>query len=144
MKAVHIISLIARLALMATLALGLLDWIFGVSFISIHMVLGITGAVGLLALGVVAVFTLGMRLLGVGSMVYALVLPIFGMTQSRILPGDLHWLIRTAHLLVGLGAMGVAMLVDRRYRRRGRAIATGATGATGASGPKAAAISATH
>lgn len=120
MRAVHIVSLIARLALMATLALGLLYWIFQISVISIHMALGITGAVGLLALGVVAIFTRGMRLLGVGSMVYAVILPVFGMVQSRILVGNPHWLIQTAHLLVGLGAMGVAMLVDRRYQRRAK------------------------
>lgn len=121
MPAIHIISLIARLALMATLVLGLLFWIFGVSYISIHMILGITGAVGLLVLGMVAVSTRGMRLLGVGSILYAVILPVFGMTQSRILIGDLHWLIRTAHLLVGLGAMGVAMLVEKRYQRREQA-----------------------
>lgn len=121
MKAVHFVSLIARLALMATLALGLLYWIFDISYINIHMSLGITGAVGLLALGIVAILTRGMRLLGVGSTIYAIILAVFGMTQSRILPGDLHWLIQTAHMLVGLGAMGVALLVDRRYQRRAKA-----------------------
>src|SRR5438270_12323632 len=35
MRAVHIVSLIARLALMATLVLGLLYWIFHISFINI-------------------------------------------------------------------------------------------------------------
>lgn len=121
MRAVHIVSLIARLALMAALLLGLLYWIFNISFINIHMWLGITGATGLLALGVVAIFTRGMRLLGVGSVVYAVILPIFGMTQTRILPGDLHWLIRTAHLAVGIGAMMVALRVERRYRHRAKA-----------------------
>ncbi|MGZ3679336.1 MAG: hypothetical protein ACXWQR_12325 [Ktedonobacterales bacterium] len=120
MRAVHIISLIARLALMAALLLGLLYWIFHISFINIHMWLGITGATGLLALGMAAIFTRGMRLLGVGSMVYAVILPVFGMTQTRILPGDLHWLIQTAHMLVGIGAMMVTLQVERRYQRRAK------------------------
>lgn len=135
MRAVHIVSLIARLALMATLLLGLLYWIFHLSFISIHMILGITGAVGLLALGVVAVFTRGMRLLGVGSIVYAVILPVFGMTQVRILPGEMHWLIQTAHMLVGIGAMMVVLRVEKRYRRR-------AETATSTAEPKEAAIQA--
>ncbi|HEX8033672.1 MAG TPA: hypothetical protein VF510_07480 [Ktedonobacterales bacterium] len=126
MRAVHIISLIARLALMAALLLGLLHWIFHISFINIHMGLGITGAVGLLTLGVVAVFTRGMRWLGVGSIVYAVILPVFGMTQSRILPGNLHWLIQMAHLAVGIGAMMVALRVERIYRRRDKATASAA------------------
>ncbi len=137
MRTVHIISLITRLALIATLVLGLLFWIFGVSYITLHMILGITGAAGLLVLGVAAVSTRGMRLLSVGSIVYAVILPVFGMTQERILVGDLHWLIRTAHLLVGLGAMGVAMLVDKRYQRWG-------TTATSATKPKPTAMSAAH
>lgn len=117
MRAVHIISWIARLAFMATLVLGLLFWIFHISFISVHMLLGLTGALALLVLGVVATFTPGIRPLGIGTVLYAFVLPTFGLTQSQILLGNLHWLIQTAHLLVGIGAMAVAQQLDKRYQR---------------------------
>jgi hypothetical protein len=46
---------------MATLVLGLLFWIF---HISVHMLLGLSGALSLLVLGVVATFTPGMRPFG--------------------------------------------------------------------------------
>lgn len=72
MRAVHIISLIARVALMATLVLGLLFWIAQISFLSmllnilvqigftsIHELFGLTGVLALLVLGTVAVFTGG-------------------------------------------------------------------------------------
>ncbi len=117
MRAVRIISWIARVTLMATLALGLLFWITQISFISIHMLLGLTGVLSLLVLGTVAVFTRGIRLLGAGSMVYAFIVPAFGLTQSMILVGNLHWLIQTAHLLVGIGAMVLAQVIDKRYQR---------------------------
>src|SRR5712692_156084 len=129
MKAVRIISWIARIALMATMVLGLLFWITQISFIGIHMLLGLTGALSLLVLGTVAVWTRGIRLLGAGSMIYALIVPTFGLTQSMILVGNLHWLIQTAHLLVGIGAMALAQVIEKRYRRLRRA-ASGAAGAS--------------
>jgi hypothetical protein len=129
MRAVHIISLIARVALMVTMALGLLFWIAQISFLSmllnilvqigftsIHELFGLTGVLALLVLGTVAVSTSGIRLLGVGSMVYAVMVPVFGLTQSMILVGNLHWLIQAAHLLVGIGAMALAQLIDKRHQ----------------------------
>jgi hypothetical protein len=129
MRAVRIISLIARLALMATMVLGLLYWIAQIPFLSmllnilvqigftsIHELLGLTGVLSLLVLGTVAVFTRGIRLLGVGGMIYALIVPAFGLTQSLILVSNLHWLIQAAHLLVGIGAMYLARGIERRYQ----------------------------
>ncbi len=126
MRAVRIISWIARVALMATLVLGLLFWITQIDIISIHMLLGLTGILSLLVLGTVAVFTRRIRLLGAGSMVYALMVPVFGLTQSMILVGNLHWLIQTAHLLVGLGAMALVQVISTRYRRLKRAASNAA------------------
>lgn len=122
MKAVRIISWIARIALMATMVLGLLFWITQISFIGIHMLLGLTGVLSLLVLGTMAVSTRGIRLLGAGSIVYALMVPAFGLTQSMILVGNLHWLIQTAHLLVGIGAMVLTQVIEKRYRHLRKAV----------------------
>src|SRR5258708_5367706 len=129
MKAIRLISLIARVALMVTLGLGLLYWVaqlFGwsgplvflaqIGFPNIHEVFGIIGVLGLLILGSGAVFTKGSRLLGMGSIIYALLVPAFGMTQTVILVGNLHWLIRAAHLLVGIGAMMLVIRIEKRYQ----------------------------
>ncbi len=116
MKAVHIISWIARVALMVTLVLGLLFWIAQMSLISLHILFGLIGVLSLLVLGMVAVFTRGLMLLGVGSIMYALIVLAFGMTQDMILEGNLYWLTQAAHLLVGIGAMALALVIDKRYR----------------------------
>ncbi|HKD76605.1 MAG TPA: hypothetical protein VKB76_13965 [Ktedonobacterales bacterium] len=116
MSTVRIISWIARVAFMATMVLGLLFWIIQLNLISLHMLFGITGVLALLVLSVVAIFTKGIRSLGTVSAGYAILVPIFGLTQSTLLIGNLHWLIQTAHLLVGIGAMGWAQVIDRRYR----------------------------
>jgi len=40
------------------------------------------------------------------------------MTQDSLLTGDLHWLIKVVHLLVGLGAVGQAESLAVRSLRR--------------------------
>lgn len=129
MRTIRLISLLARVALMITLGLGLVFWLAQlflwdgllvllaqIGFPSIHEWFGTLGVLGLLILGSVAVFTKGSRLLGAGSMLYALLVPAFGLTQTLLLVNDLHWVIRLAHLLVGIGAMMLVLRIEKRYR----------------------------
>src|SRR5215468_7800290 len=115
MIAVRFIRGIAGVAGLGALTLGLLFWVASMNFISIHMLFGLVVALSLLILGIVGVFTRGMRLLGALGIVYALLVPAFGVTQATLLVGNLHWLIQTAHLLVGLGALALIGVLSRRY-----------------------------
>ena len=117
MIAVRIIQWVAGLAGLGALTLGLLFWIAQVNDINIHMLFGLTVALALLVLSIVMVATRGTRLLGAVGIVYALILPVFGLTQSGILIGSMHWLIQAAHLLVGLGALALAGIMATRYMR---------------------------
>jgi hypothetical protein len=130
MRAVRLVSLLARVALMITLVLGLLNWIAQllrwsglsvflahIGFPAIHELFGATGALGLLILGGLALWTRRSRALGAAGVIYALLFPVFGMTQTLMLTGSLHWLIRVAHLLVGLGAMALVQRIEKRYQR---------------------------
>jgi deazaflavin-dependent oxidoreductase (nitroreductase family) len=115
---------------MLTLALGLLYWIaqlfvwsgllvllVQIGFPNIHEWFGIIGVLGLLILGGMAVWTPGNRLLGAGGIIYALLVSAFGMTQTLILVGNLHWLIRAAHLLIGIGAMMLVLMIEKQHHR---------------------------
>lgn len=62
------------------------------------------------------------------TVVWGLVLPVFGMTQTRILPGSGHWVIRVLHLLVGLGALRLAEALATRITGRTEVAAAGASG----------------
>lgn len=117
MIAVRVIVWIARLAGLGALLLGLLFWIAQVDLITFHMLFGLTLGLSLLVLSLIMVFSKGMRLLGAAGIVYAFILPIFGLTQSRLLIGNLHWLIQAAHLLVGLGALALVQVIYTRYER---------------------------
>lgn len=126
MIAVRIIRGITGVAGLGALTLGLLFWIANMNFISIHMLFGLTVALSLLILGIVGVFTRGLRLLGSIGIVYALILPVFGLTQATLLVGSMHWLIQTAHLLVGLGGLALAGIIGTRYLRLNSAAAKAA------------------
>jgi hypothetical protein len=78
------------------------------------MLFGLIVALALLILAVLAVFTTGLARLGAIGTVYALVMPIFGVTQQTILVGDLHWLVETAHLAVGFGAVALIGTISAR------------------------------
>ncbi|MBI3972492.1 MAG: hypothetical protein HY332_14525 [Chloroflexi bacterium] len=52
------------------------------------------------------------------AVVWGIVVPVFGLTQSGMLVGPWHWVIQVAHLLVGMGAMGQAEGLARRIKGR--------------------------
>src|SRR5215469_14597485 len=90
---IRILLRTGQLAGIGAVTLGLLHWFFRISFIEIHMLFGLFVTLALLIAGSVAVFTKGLRVLGVMAIVFALIVPVFGMTQMLILVGDFHWLI---------------------------------------------------
>src|SRR6266567_6303577 len=96
--------IIATIAALVAVAFGMGTYTHA-NFTNIHMLFGLIVALALLILAVMAVFTSGLRRLGAIGIVYALIVPIFGVTQQMILVGDLHWLVQAAHLMVSFGSI---------------------------------------
>ena len=102
---------IARLTGLFQLVVGLAFWTGNLlQLLQLHMLAGLIFTLAFLAivlLAAVARVGTGSVLLG---LVWAIVVPVLGMTQSMILngPDDPHWLVKVAHLLVGFGAVGFA------------------------------------
>lgn len=112
----RILQTVVGLAGLTALGLGLLIWLAGFdALISIHMLFGLTVAIGLLVMSSIAVATRGLRAWGIAGIIYAIIVPIFGITQFQLLIGDLHWLIQTLHLLVGIGAVVLTGILGARY-----------------------------
>src|SRR5260221_2028046 len=95
MKTIRLISLVARVALIVTLGLGLLYWIAQlfvwigllvflaqIGFPDIHEGFGTIGVLGLLILGTVAGFTQRSRVLRGGSMIYSFLVPALWRTPQ--------------------------------------------------------------
>jgi len=114
---VRIFQWITGLAGFGALALGLLDWIANISFINVHMLFGFTVTLALLVLSILMLLIRRMRAWGLVGIVYALIIPVFGLTQDTLLVGNFHWMIRIAHLLVGIGALALAGIMAQRYMR---------------------------
>jgi hypothetical protein len=52
------------------------------------------------------------------ALLWGAVVPVFGMTQTQILPGSFHWIVQVLHLVVGLAALALAETLARRIRGR--------------------------
>ena len=101
--------------------LGLLLWAgVGLRWIPLHMFIGIVFVLALLTLAVRGLRLAASRGLGAFTVAWGILVVAFGMSQAQIMPGENHWIIRTLHLIVGLGAMGLAGALAASMARAGR------------------------
>jgi hypothetical protein len=121
----RILNWTGPIAGIGALTLGLLHWFFHISFLEFHILFGIIVTLALLASGLVALFTKGLRVLGALAMVCAVIVPVFGMAQMQILVGNFHWVVRVAHLLVGAAAINLTERICGQYIKSKQKPATG-------------------
>ena len=119
----RILQIIVGLAGLCALVLGLFIWIANSELTDTHMLFGLLVTLGLLVMSTIALTTRGLRIWGTVGIVYAIIVLIFGVSQSTMLIGNLHWLIQTLHTLVGIGAIVLTGFLGARYRtlKRGEA-----------------------
>ncbi len=107
--ATTIFQWLARMTGLTQIILGLLFWIgYARALIPLHMLIGLVLVLALFVLAILAAFAGVSRMLVVLAVVWSLVVPIFGVTQTQLLPGAWHWVIQVLHLLVGLAAIRLA------------------------------------
>ncbi|MFL5578414.1 MAG: hypothetical protein ACJ79S_20870 [Gemmatimonadaceae bacterium] len=114
---------IIRLGVLVELVLGLLVWAGRGTpgLVSLHIQIGFLIVLALLALAVVALAAGAPRGRAVGAIAWAVLLPVVGFGQLRWMPGTAHWVVQLLHLLLGLGAAGLAEPLARRVLARGAA-----------------------
>jgi hypothetical protein len=124
---------VVRITGLLQLVLGLAFWSGNLlQYVQFHMFAGYIFTLAVLAVVVLAAFArVGLWLVLVG-IVWVVVVPVLGMTQTQFLPGDFHWIVRVVHLLVGVGAIGFAdRLAGAVLARRARETALTAEAAGG-------------
>ena len=118
--ATTVIGMAIRVLGLIMIVLGLLFWTGNaLNLITLHMLIGIVVVLLVWALAIMAArngVSLGLVALGI---VWGLIVVALGMTQARLLPGDLHWIIKVLHLLVGIGALGIAERLAGTIKRGG-------------------------
>jgi hypothetical protein len=111
----RLIRVCISVAGIAALLLGLLIWSGrALSLLPVHMLLGLILSVTLLVVAALALRALRSWKLAALLIIVALIMPLFGIKQTTLLPGDGHWVIRFLHLLVGMAAMGLGHATARR------------------------------
>jgi len=119
MQATLTISLmLVRISGVLLLILGLLIWTEGAGgLIPIHMLLGLVLVLSMWVLAAVSTRAGVSTGLAAGVAVGGLVVLVFGMTQTSLLPGGSHWVIQILHLLVGMAAVASGEVIGGTVRR---------------------------
>lgn len=111
-----------RLAGIVQIVLGLLFWSGNaIGMIPIHMTVGYVLVITLWVLALMGLAARGDVPLGLVllALVWGAIVPVLGLNQGRLLPGDFHWIIKVLHLLIGLIAIGLGEEIARRILARG-------------------------
>jgi hypothetical protein len=96
----------------AQIVLGLLFWAgHSLTLIPLHTRVGYAFVILLWALAAFAAGAGASPRLAGGTFLWGLAVAVVGMQHSRWLPGELHWVIQTLHLLLGGVAMGLARVL---------------------------------
>jgi hypothetical protein len=122
MSPVLITQIVARVIAVVEIVLGILLWTgHGDSLTLLHIAVGL-----LLVLDLWAAVALGLRSgaptgLAVLALVWSVGMPVFGLVQTNLVPGDAHVAIQIGHLAVGLIAVGLVEALARSRRRPSKA-----------------------
>ena len=104
-----IAQMLMRLVAATMVILALLLWSGNaLNLLQVHMLLGLLLVLLLWSFAVLALRAGVEPWLVALGVVWGLVVPALGVTQARLLPGSLHWVIQVLHLVVGLTAIGLA------------------------------------
>jgi hypothetical protein len=103
-----ILIMIARLLGVAQLLTGFAFWLGFMPNTSPHFGMGSLLVLVVWIIALIALFALPKRGVALATMLWGGLVLWFGMTQTTFLIGGSHWIIRVAHLLVGVSMLGLA------------------------------------
>jgi uncharacterized integral membrane protein len=78
------------------------------SLVDMHRTVGIAYVVLLWVLAIIALVQRRAVKIALFAIVWGFVIAALGFAQQGILIGDLHWIVRVVHLIIGLAAMPIA------------------------------------
>ena len=106
MRSITALQMGIRVVGVVQLALGVVFWTGNaLGLVDLHQLLGILLVLALWTQAVLAARAGVAPGLVAVAVVWGLIVPIVGLTQTNLLTGSLHWLIQVIHLLLGIGLL---------------------------------------
>lgn len=84
----------------------------------VHITVGILFVFGLWTVAVISGRAGGNRVQVGVALVWGAVIPVVGLVQQGLFPGDLHWIVQVLHLAVGMAGIAQAEALASAVRRR--------------------------
>ena len=126
MKLATVAQMTVRACGVVLLILGVIFWTGNLDSLHlVHILLGLLLVLGLWTLAVIAIRARVAVGIGVLALAWGVIAPVLGLTQVNLLTGGWHWTTQVLHLLVGLGAIGIAEALGAGIKRSSRAAAAG-------------------
>ncbi|HVS45258.1 MAG TPA: hypothetical protein VMS32_01185 [Verrucomicrobiae bacterium] len=101
-----------RLDGLVLVVLGILFWTGNApNLVMLHMALGALLVLALWLLAIAAAFARAPLTSPILALIWGALALWLGLTQDSLLLGSPHWIVQTLHLLVGIGAIGIAQWV---------------------------------
>ena len=105
----RMLAMFMRVAMAVEVILGIGFWTgHWYGLVNLHMAVGALFVLALWGIAGIAIAQRRAAGLAAFAFLWGVVVIAVGMTQQRILPGDLHWIIRILHLAIGIAAMPIA------------------------------------
>jgi hypothetical protein len=121
-SAASILQAVARITGPILIVLGIILWMGrGYQLLPLHIGLGVVLVVTLWVQAVLAARAGANRGFVAFAIAWGVMLPVFGMAQANLFPGQFHWVIRVLHLAVGIVAMGMIDGLGKQVRVGGSA-----------------------
>jgi hypothetical protein len=119
MKTTSILQMTVRILGVILLILGIVFWTGNAHFlVTFHILLGSVLTLALFVLTYQAYCAGVSKWLVLIAAVWAIGLPIWGLAQHQIFPGEYNWITKALHLLCGVGAIGVGEISAVQIRKK--------------------------
>ncbi len=117
-KSLTVFQMLARLLGVIQILVGFAIW-FGMAAgaVSFHAALGSLFVLVVWIVAGIALFALPSRGLPLFTLAFGAVVLWFGMAQTTMMLGSLHWAVRLCHLLFGVAAMGLVEALGGATKR---------------------------
>ncbi len=111
-------QMLVRICGSILIVLGLLFWTGNaLALIPLHILVGVVLVLALWFMAFLAWRAGANIAVLVLADVWGVLMAVLGLTQSGLMVGPSHWVIRVLHLLVGIGAIGLAEGLGSRMQR---------------------------